>query len=222
MNRPNFNFESELWKSGLKFVGGCDEVGRGCFAGPVVASVVVFASDLRFKNNDSRIKINDSKQLTPKQREVADIWIKENAIAYGIGEVSVIEINKLGIVKATRIAMRKAVKATKIKIDHLLIDAFYLPNAKGLSIKKQTAIIKGDTLSVSIAAASILAKVYRDNLMNEIGSLREYSAYNWHKNKGYGTLHHRKTILKLGITKYHRTQFVNTFLSKSYLLYPKS
>lgn len=218
MRLPNFNFENELWNRGIKFVGGCDEVGRGCFAGPVVAAVVTFSLNSNFQAiNNKQIKdgitINDSKKLSKKQRALADKWIRENALAYGIGEASVAEINMAGIVSSTRMAMRRAIKATKIKIEHLLIDAFYLPYTRDLNTKKQTAIVKGDTFSVSIAAASILAKVYRDDLMNKIGNLREFSEYNWAVNKGYGTAGHREAILKHGITPQHRIRFVNTFLT---------
>lgn len=188
-------------------IAGVDEVGRGCFAGPVVAGCVAF---WQIPNN---IKINDSKKLNPKQRERAAFWIKRNALCYGIGKASVAEINKLGIKKASEIAFRRAIKNCNKRIDYLLIDAFYIPYIKGLRRKNQKPIIKGDNKSVSIAAASIIAKVYRDKLMTKLAQNPKYKKYNWDKNKGYGTLAHRKAIQNNGISRMHRKKFVETFLS---------
>jgi len=219
MNLPDFKFEKELWDKGVKVVGGCDEVGRGCFAGPVVAGTVVFAQNSNFQFSifnefSNELTINDSKKMSQKQREVAGKWIKGNALSFGIGDASVAQINKLGIVKATQIAMRRSVEACEVKIDHLLLDAFYLPRTKNIGKKNQSPIIKGDSKSFSIAAASIIAKVYRDGLMNKIGKKKTFAFYEWHVNKGYGTKTHREAILKHGVTKYHRKQFVETFLRR--------
>ncbi len=214
MDYPNFLFERRLWKSGYKFVAGVDEVGRGCFAGPIVAGCVVFSPGSKFKIPDS-ILINDSKKLTPKQRETADKWIRKNALATGIGQASVSQINRLGIKKASEIAFRKAIVNCKLSINYLLIDAFYIPYVRGLRRKNQKAIVKGDTKSISIAAASIIAKVYRDNLMRLLSKKPKYRKYKWGKNKGYGTLEHRKAIKKHGSTRYHRKQFVETWLKNS-------
>jgi ribonuclease HII len=159
------------------------------------------------------VVINDSKQLSSKQREIADIWIRKNALAWGIGQASVSEINGLGIKKATEIAFRKAIKNCRTKIDYLLIDAFYIPYVRGLRHKNQLPIIKGDTKSISIAAASIVAKVYRDKIMVKLSQNPKYKKYKWDKNKGYGTLEHRETIKKYGTTRLHRKQFVDTWLS---------
>ncbi len=236
MTYPDFDYEQGCWEKGIKYVAGADEVGRGSFAGPVVASAVVFTPnyDLRIRNNE--LKINDSKKLTLKQREIADSWIRQNALAFGIGKAGVAQINKLGIKKATEIAYRIAVKeANKVlskkdirysildvsdkmfqdrisNIEYLLVDAFYIPRVPGIPKAQQKAIIKGDSISFSIAAASIIAKVYRDNLMAKLS--QRYKRYSWHKNKGYGTLEHRNAILKYGISTIHRTQFVRTFLKK--------
>lgn len=204
--KPDLSFENELWEKGFEFVGGMDEVGRGAFAGPVIAGCVIFGKNLELKSSTSII-INDSKKLTQKQREVASIWIKENCLSWGIGSASVAEINKFGIVKATNIAFRKAVLNTQIKVDHLLIDAFYIPFVKGLRRKNQTPIVKGDNLSVSIAAASIIAKVYRDRLMRTHARNSKYKVYGWERNKGYGTKEHQKAIQKYGICRLHRQQF---------------
>jgi len=215
-NFPNFSFENKLWKEGFSAVAGIDEVGRGCFAGPVVAGCCVFSqSNLPTLSLLEVIRIDDSKKLTSAQRKAAFEWIKVNALSWGIGVSSVSLINKLGIVKATRHAYRLAIKNLNTKIDFLLIDAFYIPYVKGISQKYQKAIIKGDSKSLSIAAGSIVAKVHRDNLMEKIGTVEKFKHYGWHKNKGYGTKEHREAILKYGISSYHRLQFVNTFLSKA-------
>ncbi len=234
---PDFSFEKELLDKGFKIIAGVDEVGRGCFAGPVVAGCVVFdtngvlplgspkafppankhGASLRTGHPASRhpfVVINDSKKLSAKQREVADRWIRKNALAFGIGTASVAQINKLGIKKATEIAYRRAIKNCGIKIDYLLIDAFYAPYIAGLRRRNQKPIVRGDSLSVSIAAASIIAKVYRDKLMTELSAQTEFKNYLWDKNKGYGTREHRESIQKYGITHYHRIQFVETWESR--------
>jgi len=214
MTLPDLEFEKRLHKKGFKLIAGVDEVGRGCFAGPVATGCVVLGDPgfevLRLKSP----LIDDSKKLSQKQREIADRWIRKNAVAYGIGTASVIQINKLGIKKATEIAFRKAIKNCKVQIDYLLIDAFYIPYVKGLRRKNQKAIVKGDTKSVSIAAASIVAKVYRDKLMVGLSKNPKYKKYKWYKNKGYGTKEHREIIRKYGISRLHRKQFVETWLSK--------
>jgi ribonuclease HII len=140
---PDFKFEKRIWKRGFKSIGGVDEVGRGAFAGPIVTATVVFPANYEFKSN---IKIDDSKKLTKLQREKANDWIKENCLAWGIGEASVATINKLGMTKATNIAFRRAIKncSQKQQIDFLFIDAFFIPFVKGLRRKNQLAIVKGD------------------------------------------------------------------------------
>ena len=234
---PSFRYEKKLWKCGFKFVAGIDEVGRGCFAGPVVAATVVF----RPQNPKSKFQIpnkviiNDSKKLSARQRERADGWIKENAFAWGIGEAPVAIINRLGMGKATKMAFRKAVlnvnnrlqSKSKSKIEYLLADAFFIPYVPGLPTRRrkdrngrfkknpkgrQQAIIDGDQKSFSIAAASIIAKVYRDRLMLNLSKQSGYKKYGWGRNKGYGTAEHREIILKYGITRYHRKQFVKNFI----------
>lgn len=217
---PNFLFENHLRNLGYKFIAGVDEVGRGCFAGPVVAAAVAFAPNSNFQlpifnQFSKKIIINDSKKLSPKQREIADEWIRKNALAWGIGQASVSQINKLGIKKASEIAFRRAIVNCKLSINYLLIDAFYIPYVKGLRRKNQKPIIKGDTKSVSIAAASIIAKVFRDKLMTDLDKRPKFRKYKWAKNKGYGTLEHRKAIKKYGLTRYHRNQFVETWISNS-------
>jgi len=214
MKLPNFYFEKLLSRKGCKLIAGVDEVGRGCFAGPVVAGCAIFNKQI-YKSANLQIKIDDSKKLTEKQRELADKWIRENALVYGIGEASVGQINRLGIIKATEIAFRKAIKATGKEIDYLLIDAFYIPFVRGLRRRNQKAIVKGDTKSISIAAASIIAKVHRDKLMSKLGSAVRFRKYGWEKNKGYGTKMHQTAIKKYGSTRHHRSLYIESWIKNS-------
>ena len=209
---PDFKFERSLWKVGYKVVAGVDEVGRGCFAGSVVTGCVAFEKDT---NIPDPITINDSKKLRPRQREIAAVWIKKNALTWGIGEASVSEINRLGMGKATKIAFRRAIAQAqkKANIDFLLIDAFYIPYVSGLRRKNQKAIIDGDEKSISIAAASIIAKVYRDKKMQTLGKAAKFKKYGWGRNKGYGTREHQNAIRDHGITRHHRKVFVETWIS---------
>lgn len=242
---PDFHEEQELWKKGYGLVIGVDEVGRGAFAGPVVAGAVVFFpchpdrptggegshEILRFTQNDN-IKIDDSKRLKPRERKNAAKWIKANCMAYGVGEVGVPTINKIGIGKATTMAMRKAIASIMYKVSSskyndkilntkymlhntrtfVLVDAFHIKYLRGIGLQNQKAIIKGDQKSISIAAASIIAKVFRDSLMQKF--TKQYSHYRWGANKGYGTKVHQEAIRTHGITRLHRAQFVSTFLAR--------
>lgn len=205
MYLPNFSFEKKFWKRGYKLVGGVDEVGRGAFAGPVVAGCVVFQKG----SVNPPVRVDDSKKLSPKRREEADTWIKKNSLAWGIGEASVSQINRFGIKKASEIAFRRAIAGCKIKVDYLLIDAFFVPYVRGLIKKNQMPIVRGDAKSLSIAAASIIAKVYRDKLM---GSLND-EKYDWERNKGYGTRVHQEALKKYGASKLHRKLFIRKFVS---------
>ena len=219
MKYPNFFFERRLWKKGYKLVAGIDEVGRGAFAGPIVAGCVVFNKKTLIPGE---IKIDDSKKVSPKRREIAAKWIKKDAPGWGIGEVSVVLINRIGIGKAVKKAFRQAVSQARERmgrpIDYLIIDAFFVPYTPGLPSAKrkrrQLPIIDGDAKSLTIGAASIIVKVYRDNLMIKLGKKPKLRKYAWAKNKGYGTAEHQKAILKYGITRYHRKVFVSTFLSR--------
>lgn len=194
MTTPTLDIEKNLWKKGYVKVCGIDEVGRGSFAGSVVAGAVIF--------KDSKIPegINDSKLLKPRQREKLDKKIKRVALSWAVCEISVSLINKLGIAKATQMAFRKAVKT--LSPDYILIDAFYI---KHLNRKKQKAIIKGDQICASISAASIIAKVYRDGLMTELHD--KYPEYGFDKHKGYGTKDHRDAIKIHGLCPLHRKSF---------------
>lgn len=235
---PTFNYERRLWNRGLLHVAGADEVGRGCFAGPVVTAAVVFTKYSNFQlpivnEKGEKIVINDSKKLTKLQRERAAKWIMKNAVTYGIGLGSANRINKFGIVSATNFAFRSAIKNAQVRINgsiqYLLIDAYYIPYVRGFHIPKknngkrifnedrginQLAITKGDAKSLSISAASILAKVYRDSLMDTLSKRPLYVKYGWEKNKGYGTKIHQEAILLNGTTRFHRKMFVETFLRK--------
>lgn len=239
MFQPNFFFERKIWKLGYKVVAGCDEVGRGCFAGPIVAGCVAFPSKSKEKDFFS-VKIDDSKKLSEKKRLKANEWIKDKSLVWGIGEVSATMINKIGMSKATKMAFRKAIANANYKlknknlrrIDYLLLDAFYIPYVRGIrmplrkekirtkKIKRiknpnlsgsQLAIVNGDEKSLSIAAASVIAKVYRDKLMIDLGKKLNFKKYGWENNKGYGTKSHRQAIAKYGISKYHRKIFVDSF-----------
>lgn len=211
-NLPDFKHERQLIERGVGLIAGLDEVGRGSLAGPVVAGCVLFSKPLDVFSVP--VKINDSKKLKHQERELAAKWIVKNAIT-SIGSSSVEEINSLGIVNACHLAFRRSIaKISKIMPpDHLLVDAFYIPKVKNFGKDKQTPIIKGDTISFSIAAASIVAKVYRDKLMVDYSRNKEYSVYDWQKNKGYGTKKHREAIAKFGITTLHRKLFVGRITS---------
>lgn len=215
MKLPDFSEEGQLWKRGFKAVAGVDEVGRGAWVGPVVAGAVAFAPQIK----NLGMRIDDSKRLKPRERETADEFIRRHALAWGIGEVGPAIINRIGMARATKMAFRKAIKycAQRLeigdqRIDFLLLDAFYIPYVRGLRRKHQKAIVKGDTKVISIAAASIIAKVYRDKLMG--GWSKKHPEYKWAKNKGYGTREHQEAILKYGITRLHRKGFVETWFNK--------
>lgn len=189
--------EQKLWEAGFQSVCGVDEVGRGCFAGPVVAAAVVFPSDIKLS-----IKITDSKLLKKEKREELDKIIRELAVGFAIAQVGVEVINEIGIGRATQRAFKNCVEQLTVEADYILIDAFYI---EGTPRSKQKAIIKGDQISVSIAAASIIAKVYRDQLMEKLDG--EYPEYGFAKHKGYGTKEHREAIGKFGLSEMHRTSF---------------
>jgi len=189
-----YQYENELYEKGVKYIAGVDEAGRGPLAGPVVAAAVILKKGATFKY------VNDSKQLTEKQRELALIEIKENALAIGIGICSVDEIDLINIYRASREAMISAIRQLKIKPDFLLIDA--MPMEIDIPL---LSIIKGDTLSVSISAASIVAKTTRDGYMIEMDKL--FPEYGFKNHKGYGTKEHLEAIKTYGITPIHRKTY---------------
>lgn len=201
---PSFDEEKFLWDNGYDYVLGIDEVGRGAFAGPVVAAAVVFS-----KNHvvNSLHKINDSKLLKPSMRTSLDRVIRQTCLHFGIGEVSTEIINTEGIGKATFLAIQKAILQALAGIEKtakkfLLVDGFRIPHIKNI---EQKGIVKGDQKCLSIAAASIIAKVYRDKLMQNFHI--QYPHYDFFTNKGYGTAFHRKALQQHGLSKLHRTSF---------------
>lgn len=194
---PTLDIEQSLWKSGYSLVCGLDEVGRGSFAGPVCVGAVIFP-----KNCELLDGVMDSKMLKPKQREKLDGQIKECVRAWAISEISVSVINKVGIGKATQMAFRKAIKLLSSRPDFVLIDAFYISH---FNRKNQRPVEDGDTICASISAGSIIAKVYRDKLMEKLH--KKYPKYGFSKHKGYGTKLHQEAIKKYGLSRIHRKSF---------------
>ena len=175
---------------------GCDEAGRGCLAGSVFAAAVILPPD--FKNDD----LNDSKQLSEKKRYALRPVIEKEAIAWAVGNVTPEEIDKINILKASFLAMHRAIDQLQVRPEHLLIDGNRFTPYPDI---KHTTVVKGDGKYLSIAAASILAKTYRDDYMDELA--KEYPDYHWTENKGYPTKAHREAIRTIGITPYHRKTF---------------
>jgi ribonuclease HII len=175
---------------------GCDEAGRGCLAGPVFAAAVILPDD--FKNE----LLNDSKQLNEKNRYQLRSVIEKQAIAYAVAMLDNIEIDQINILNASIKAMHLALDQLKINPQHIVIDGNRFKKYKNI---EHTTVVKGDGKYANIAAASILAKTYRDDYMLKLHE--EFSAYDWKKNKGYPTLKHRKAIAEIGTTPYHRLSF---------------
>jgi ribonuclease HII len=197
---PDLNFELALWQQGFKLVAGIDEAGRGALAGPVAVGAVILPANLP----DLAIQlpgIRDSKQLKPKDRELAAIVIKGIAVSWAVGLAEAAEIDQLGIARATRLAAMRAVNQLACVPQHLLIDYIKL-NESDLP---QTSLVKGDQRSLSIACASILAKTTRDELMIRLGE--QYPNYGFARHKGYGTAGHLAAIQACGACPIHRVSF---------------
>ncbi len=192
-------YEMMLYDEGYSLIGGIDEVGRGPLAGPVAAACVILKRDSRI------LGINDSKKLTAQKREELCAIIKDEAVSYGVGIVPPAVIDEINILQATYEAMRIAVSKMGIRPEYVLADAVTIPN---LGIP-QKGIVKGDAKSMSIAAASIVAKVERDALMDEYAKI--YPEYGFESNKGYGSAAHIKAIKEFGLTPIHRRTFVKNF-----------
>ena len=192
-------FEKKYQSMGIDYVGGIDEVGRGPYAGPVVTACVILPKGCKIEG------INDSKKLSLKKREELFNIIKERAISVGIGIVDNYEIDKLNILQATYKAMRIAIENMDIKPQQLLVDAVTIPD---IDIS-QEAIIKGDAKSISIGAASIIAKVVRDRMMIEYA--KKYPQYGFESNVGYGSKYHEDAIRKYGLCDIHRRSFTHKF-----------
>ncbi len=175
---------------------GTDEAGRGCLAGPVTAAAVILPDD--FKNKI----LNDSKQLSEKQRDSLIHIIKTEALHFGVAHVFEADIDRINILNASILAMHKAIESLALHPEFIIVDGNKFKPYNNIPYK---TIIKGDAKYLSIAAASIVAKTHRDNYMNSIHN--EYPMYNWKQNKGYPTKEHREAIKQYGVTKYHRKSF---------------
>lgn len=218
---PNLDFERDLWKQGYLVIG-VDEVGRGALAGPLYVGAVCFKPDIFPKSNESKdtgrsietVGIDDSKRLSPKKRIKLTKIIKKEAIAAGTAWVSVSYINRRGIVAATQVAMRQAINFIITQINYkkifLISDAFFIKYVRGIGLANQKAIVRGDQRSVSIAAASVLAKVERD--LNMYKLYQNNKVYNWSRNKGYGTKEHIEALKKYGKSKDHRDLYLRKII----------
>jgi len=191
----NFFHERQLWERGYRQVAGIDEVGRGCLCGPVLAAAVVFPGPVLIPGLD------DSKRLTAKERERLVPLIYQLANSVTLGAASSHEIDRLNILQATRLAMKRAVSRLQPQPDALLIDAVVLPSISTL----QRNLVRGDQLSASISAASVIAKVVRDRLMRQYHQV--HPGYGIDRNKGYPTSEHKAAIRSLGLTPCHRRTF---------------
>ncbi len=188
-------------KNGIE--AGCDEAGRGPLAGPVFASSVIWPKSLIIP------EIDDSKKLSEKKRDILRVFIEENAIDFSVSLVDVAEIEKINILNASIKAMHLALDGLSKKFSRILVDGNKFKQYKKI---EHHTIVKGDGKYLSIAAASILAKTYRDEYMRKLD--KEYPCYQWKNNKGYPTKFHRKAILENGITKYHRNKFCEKILAE--------
>jgi ribonuclease HII len=195
MPQPDFSFEQQAAQRGLRYVAGVDEVGRGPLAGPVTAAAVILDPD------HIPPGLNDSKKLSAKRRIIieADIWrMAEVSVAHA----TVDEIDALNILRASHLAMRRAIDGLARRPDHLLVDGNMIP--RGLTLSAE-ALVKGDARSLSIAAASIVAKVARDRIMCELAA--DFPGYGWDSNAGYPTKSHKQALVRLGVTPHHRVSF---------------
>ena len=199
---PDLSFELPLWQAGVLHLAGLDEAGRGAWAGPVSAGAVILPQDGQDVDLCARLKgVRDSKQMTPRQRRAWAINIRRIALAWGVGFASQAEIDALGILPATRLAMQRALAQLALPPQHLLVDAVRLPAVP----MPQTVLIKGDVHCLSIAAASVLAKTARDELL--VAWEQEYPGYGFARHKGYGTAAHRQALQLKGPCPLHRFSF---------------
>ncbi|OGO17517.1 MAG: ribonuclease HII [Chloroflexi bacterium RBG_16_48_8] len=198
--RPSLAHEYELRDTGHLHIAGVDEAGRGAWAGPVIAAAVILPLT-DFNLARSLDDVRDSKLMTPAQRSATYVRIQVIALSIGLGNASSEEVDKLGVIGATHQAMHRALRALSIPPQHVLIDHLELPN---LTIA-QTPLTKGDRDVLSIAAASVIAKVARDEIMKELDSV--YPGYGFSHHKGYGTVQHRRALKQLGPTLIHRKTF---------------
>lgn len=190
------DFEDQARSEGYLFIAGVDEVGRGCIAGPVIAAACILDPSKPIPEG-----LNDSKKLSAEQRERIDAELRETALAFAVGSVEAVEIDKINILEATKKAMASAIGSLRPEADFLLIDALQLKHVR----VPQKAIIKGDATSLSIAAASVIAKVYRDRLMTDYDI--EFPGYGFAGHKGYGSASHFTAIREKGTCILHRKSF---------------
>lgn len=215
MKLPDLEHEKKLWGKGFVVIG-VDEVGRGAFAGPLAVGGVIFEPSMSDERTNFLLSlgINDSKKLPANKRKLLSKVIQKESLAYHISTINVAEINRIGIGKATFHAMRDVVRNLYKKAPgnktFVLIDGFYVKNIKNIGLKNQKGIVGGDGICLSIAAASIIAKVARDNHMVKISA--KHPQYHFDRNKGYGTLEHRAALQKFGATRLHRTVFIKNFI----------
>lgn len=202
MVTPTLEIETSLWQKGYKYIVGIDEVGRGSWAGPLVAAGVILPVNFQIPDG-----LADSKLVKPQMRQKLSEIIKREAIATFIAEIPVRQIDKIGVGKATQEAFRQISRKISPAAQYCLIDAFYI---KYFSRKKQMPVAHGDQICASISAASIVAKVYRDNLMKKLH--KAYPNYGFSKHKGYGTKQHQEAIRKHGLSKIHRKSYNLSFL----------
>jgi len=198
---PTLEFEEALWRQNFCAIAGLDEAGRGALAGPLYAAAVILPKDNVPRLLDVLGGVRDSKQLTPERREAAAAVIKSMALDWATGVCSAAEVDEMGVAKTGRLVFERALANLKVTPDYLLIDYFKLP---GLKIP-QTALVKGDARSLSIACASILAKTTRDAAMRELE--RVYPVYGFAQHKGYGTFAHRQALVEHGACVEHRKSF---------------
>ncbi len=194
---PSLDFEEDLWKTGFIHIAGIDEAGRGAWAGPVCAAAVILPPDPSLIRILDRVR--DSKLMTPLARETWAPRIREISLAWAVGFASPLEIDELGILRATKLAASRALET--LHPHYLLTDYLIFPNIA----LPQTALVKGDRLSLSVAAASVLAKTARDALMREADG--SYPGYGFARHKGYGTSLHRQAIQQMGLCGIHRKSF---------------
>lgn len=197
---PTVNVEQSFWDQGLYVVAGLDEVGRGPWAGPVTAGAVVLPDNAA--QLPSLAAVRDSKKLSASRRERLFVAIHDAALAVGVGSATAAEVDALGIVPATRVAMQRALAALTTSPDALILDALSLPEID----LPQKAFPRADAHSMSVAAASIVAKVIRDRWMAETAEV-DYPGYGFAQHKGYGTAQHREALIRLGVCPIHRRSF---------------
>ena len=196
---PGLHLEQALWQEGIKFIGGIDEAGRGAWAGPVMAGAVILPNDSQLRLTLAGVR--DSKQMTPRQREHWALEIKTVALAWSVGTASAAEIDEIGILPANRLAMTRAIRGLSLTPEYHLFDFIHWKDCPYLGQR----LIKGETQSLSVAAASVLAKTTRDAHMRDLDG--QFPGYEFGRHKGYGTVIHRTAIARLGLSPIHRKSF---------------